>query len=312
MHAHPAHPTSLPIRALARTALLIGIVACDGGETGPPASSAGGGDTDGGADSSTSATGTGSASDGSTGTAAASTGGGADTGSLTGDGSGTAATTSDSGGSTGGGSTAGTSGDPGTGATLEPSCGSELDPAVNGTFVALCAVDGKVGHVRLTNLVVPPMHASTQVFLGMAGPPAGPQAPLDPGQFKLLFYGGAGGAPPPIVQVVFGASAVDLSLDGGFLATPSTVCFDVHDGAPGLAPAVVLWRSGEGGADCADPSTLTVASAAAVVDDFAGEVGAIAEGTSYARQSAGEGTLAIELRNTPVTERSAVDGRAGG
>jgi hypothetical protein len=319
---------------VALTLLCTGMIACGDADDDGGGATASGGDTDG---SGTSSPGTASAGTSASATNGGTTGGGSTSGTTAGvtsddpsggSGSETTSTTGASSGTDGttattdatdtdpgttgttdaSGTTAGTDTGSGTdtsttGEPAGPTCSATLDPAVNGTFVELCAVEGKVGHVRLTNLVVPPMHASTQVLLGLDAAPTGPQAALDPGEFKLLFYGGSGVAPPPAIQAVFGATTVTLPLDGGFLAAPSTVCFDVHDGAADLTPAVVLWVDGLGGADCEDPATLTVATAAAVVQDFGAELGAIADGATYARQSAAPGSLEIELRNAPVTLR---------
>lgn len=149
-------------------------------------------------------------------------------------------------------------GEPDATVSLGPSCVTEVPAGMQNLM--LCAVEGGVRHVRIEDIAVPRTHASAQLFLGLAAP-TGSQTPLTAGQFKLQIYGGGSPQPAPQIGAYFGAESVALSGDHTFVGTPSTICFDVHDGSADARAAFVLWRDGENGADCHDRASLTLANA---------------------------------------------------
>lgn len=173
------------------------------------------------------------------------------------------------------------------------------------TFVELCALPAPVRHVRVENLTAARTHASAQVVFGFDAAPTATSGALGEGQLRVLFYGGGMPAPTPQLQATFETEDVTLESNAAFINAGATVCFDLHDGSATSAPAVVVWVSGQNGADCDDRSTLTVASAYASQVDWTGATGAIASSSKvYFRQTAVGTGLAVTLSDDAALDAS--------
>jgi hypothetical protein len=187
-------------------------------------------------------------------------------------------------------------------------CTTTVTAAQGDSFVELCALSGPVRHVRIENLRAPATHASAQVVFGFDAPPASATATLAADQFRVLLYGGGTPAPAALIQASFGTA--DETLDGGaaFLNAATTVCFDLHDGGADTAPAFVLWVSGQKGADCANRSTLTAATAFGARAYWGGAKGAVDKAAKvYFRQAASGGTApAVTVSTEPVLTAAAI------
>lgn len=155
-------------------------------------------------------------------------------------------------------------------------CQTQIPSARGGAqMVPLCEVpDGVVRHVRIAGLDAGAFHTSVQLFLGFDEAPAGPQAPLDDTQFKLMVYAGT----PTTLYPTLGANVSETTGEHDFTAGPTTLCFDILDGSEVAPPSFILWVHGVDGADCTDFDTLTRSSAYAWEADWNGSVGAIAKG----------------------------------
>ncbi len=170
-------------------------------------------------------------------------------------------------------------------------CTTSITSANADTFVELCSLTNPVRHVRIDNLSAPATHAFSQIVFGFRTPPEATQGPLGAGQYRVLFYGGGVPAPPALVDLTYGSASETLAGPAAFINAGATVCFDLHDGSATAAPAFVLWVSGERGANCADRSTLTAATAFGVRADWDGLTGAIdKQAHTYFRQSVVSGT----------------------
>lgn len=202
-------------------------------------------------------------------------------------------------------------GDDDDGAVLDPTSCVVQPTAIQGdTFVELCkpTQGGTVKHVTIAGLTTPATHASAQVVFGFDAAPASAQAALEADQFRVLFYGGGAPAPPAVIQASFGAVDEALEGDATFLNTgSSTICFDVHDGSADVAPYFALWATGQKGADCADPSTLTVASARSIRVNWKGAKGAIDKAAkAFYRQAAGIAAPTITVSTTAALSADAL------
>lgn len=186
-------------------------------------------------------------------------------------------------------------------------CTTTLAAATAGDFVELCPIDGTVEHVRIEGFATAPPHGSAQIVFGFDAPPMDPQPTLEADQLQVLFYAGASPFPPPQAQVTFGAHGLVVD-DPSFVLGPSTVCFDLHDGAADEPPYFALWVDGVRGADCAQPATLTVASAHAVGATWRGLTGAVDKTTSlYFRQSSGQtAEPVVTLFDDPVLDATVI------
>ena len=122
------------------------------------------------------------------------------------------------------------------------------------SYTELCALeDGVVQHVRIDRLVAGSGHTSAQLLLGYEEPPAASQAPVGPGQFRLMVYGFT----PSLAYAYLHEASVEFDGPHDF-SSASTICFDIHGGTSGAAPAILLWVDGVHGADCRDVETLTL------------------------------------------------------
>ena len=194
---------------------------------------------------------------------------------------------------------------------LDPtSCVTTPTAGSGDTVVELCkpAQGGTVKHVTIAGLRTPAVHASASVVFGFDEAPTSAQGPIEADQFRVLFYGGGSPAPPALVQATFGSFNETLEGNASFLNTaPSTVCFDVHDGGTNTAPYFALWVSGQKGADCADRSTLTVASAWGIRANWKGATGAIDKAAkAFYRQTAGLPLPKITVSATPALTADAL------
>jgi hypothetical protein len=99
-----------------------------------------------------------------------------------------------------------------------------------------------------------------------------------------------------------------LAGDGSFVTSLSTTCFDLHDGSATTAPYFVLWVDGQKGASCADPTTLTPATAFGVRALFHGDAGALDKTAKifYRQGSAVTSTPTITLSDTPAQTEAAI------
>lgn len=178
------------------------------------------------------------------------------------------------------------------------------------TVVELCkpAQGGTVKHVTIAGLQTPAVHASASIVFGFDEAPTSAQGPIEPDQFRVLFYGGGSPAPPALIGATFGSFSETLEGNASFLNTaPSTVCFDVHDGGTTTAPYFALWVTGQKGADCADRSTLTVASAWGIRANWKGATGAIDKAAkAFYRQAAGLPLPTITVSTTPALTADAL------
>lgn len=200
--------------------------------------------------------------------------------------------------------------DPSGPADAVSACATDITSATDGSFVELCEVtSGPVRHVRIENFTATRTHASVQVVFGFDAPPAAPNDPIAADQFRVLFYGGGTPFPSPLVQATYGD--VDIALDGdaSFINAPSTICFDLYDGAAGEAPSFILWVDGQKGADCDDDATLTGASAYGARTYWNGTTGAITKDTNvYFRQASGTGaTPTVTLFADAVLAETDID-----
>ncbi|MFK7991379.1 MAG: hypothetical protein AB8I08_35510 [Sandaracinaceae bacterium] len=197
--------------------------------------------------------------------------------------------------------------DAGSDAGTTTECSTTVDGA-GSDFVEVCGVDGPVRHVRIEAVQLPPTHASMQVLFGAETAPAGPNEPLALDQLKVLLYGGGTPFPGPAMQVIFGDVSETLEVDATVLASPTTVCFDVHPGSVDTAPAFAFWIDGVNGADCEDASTLSVASTSAMRAAFRGATGAIDDSPALlARNSAGlVATPTVVASTTPALTATAI------
>jgi hypothetical protein len=202
--------------------------------------------------------------------------------------------------------------------TTGPEGPAECTTAIteSATFVQLCSLSQPVRHVRIENLTAARTHASAQILFGFDAAPTATSGALAEGQFRVLFYGGGMPAPTPAVQATYESVDATLESNAAFINAGATVCFDLHDGNAASAPAVVLWVSGQQGADCNDRSTLTTTSAyAAHVDWGTTTTGAIASSSKdYFRQTAASSGLSVTLSDAAVLDAAsfaAVALRAG-
>lgn len=60
----------------------------------------------------------------------------------------------------------------------------------------------------------------------------------------------------------FGEASTSFVEGADFMHVPSTVCLDVHDGSADVPPYWIVWMEGQDGANCDDPESLTLESAA--------------------------------------------------
>lgn len=179
------------------------------------------------------------------------------------------------------------------------------------TFVQLCSLSQPVRHVRIENLTAARTHASAQILFGFDAAPTATSGALADGQFRVLFYGGGMPAPTPAVQATYESVDATLESNAAFINTGATVCFDLHDGNAASAPAVVLWVSGQQGADCEDRSTLTTTSAYAAQVDWGTTTGAIASSSKvYFRQTAASSGLSVTLSDDAVLDAASLAGVA--
>lgn len=158
----------------------------------------------------------------------------------------------------------------------QPEGGCRTTLAANGTaqIVEVCRpADGAPQHVRLENVDAGAGHTSVQLFLGFDEPPTSTQGPLAADQFKIMLYSGT----PKDVHVSFGEASATLSGDHSFTGGPSTLCFDLGDGAVDRAPRFVLWVDGVNGATCSDFTTLTEDTAYGSEAHWGGALGIIAK-----------------------------------
>ncbi len=187
-------------------------------------------------------------------------------------------------------------------------CTTDITAADANTFVELCTIASPVRHVRIENFRAPATHASAQIVFGFDAPPTAPSGSIGANQFRVLFYGGGMPAPAALVQASFGG--VDATLDGNaaFINAGATVCFDLHDGSANAGPHFVLWVDGQRGANCAERSTLTAATAFAARADWRGTTGTVAkQAKAYFRQAAGSGaTPRVVLSAEPVLDAAAI------
>jgi hypothetical protein len=185
-------------------------------------------------------------------------------------------------------------------------CTSAIAAGTASAFTELCAIDGTVEHVRLTNIQNEGAHYSTQVFFGFDAQPTGTQDELAADQFKLMFYSGMAPFVPAIVQPVFGTADGEVAGDATFVRSTSTVCFDLVDSTADTAPVFNLWVDGVKGADCETAATLTADSVFASITDWGGTVGPVAKTKKvffYQRTAAAAPT--VTLFDDPVLPEGA-------
>ncbi|MBL0940245.1 MAG: hypothetical protein IBJ03_15225 [Gemmatimonadaceae bacterium] len=187
-------------------------------------------------------------------------------------------------------------------------CSTNITAATDGSFVELCQLSSPVRHVRIENAKAGPTHASAQVVFGFSAPPTVTSGAIADGQFRVLLYGGGTPAPTPQLQASFGAVDATFDDNATYINSGATVCFDLHDGSATSAPAFVMWVSGQRGADCANRSTLTAATAMGARTEWRQTTGAVAKQLkAYFRQAAGSGaTPKITLSTTAVLDASAI------
>lgn len=142
---------------------------------------------------------------------------------------------------------------------------SDITASPTSRYVALCELDAPVRHVRIEGLMTEAMHGTVSFLSGYPAPANAGAAPAAPGagQLRAQFYIGG-----PRLDVGFNSVSSQAAGDYAFLASASTVCFDLHDGSETTAPYFVLWRDGVSGADCEDRSTLTAETAFSIVNAF--------------------------------------------
>lgn len=191
-------------------------------------------------------------------------------------------------------------------------CRVTIDPKTAG-FIELCTPSqgGTVKHVRLQGVQTSVMHTSAQVLFGSATQPTNPQAALEEDQFRVLLYAGSGFAPPPMITAGIGAKGITVDGNAQYIVSaPADVCFDLHDGAAGTGPAFALWVSGQKGANCGDPTTLTVASAFKLRATWGAASGAIDKAAKvYYRQAEGLATgPRVTLSSTAALTADAILG----
>lgn len=176
---------------------------------------------------------------------------------------------------------------------------SPVSTSASERYVAQCALDAPVRHVRLTDVQVADPHGAVSVLLGYPAPEdtsVGPAAPTSTQQLRVQLYGGFQPHVGPQLAVHYEATSTTLADDAAFLNATSTLCFDIQDGSATTPPTLVLWRDGEGGADCEDWSTLTLETAFASVTDYGGVVGAPDKSLPlYLYQNTGGSTGAVTL-----------------
>ncbi len=180
-------------------------------------------------------------------------------------------------------------------------------------FVELCAPPNAqpVRRVVITDLQVPATHASAQVVFGFTAAPASATQALGADQLRVLFYGGGPAGPTtiaPIVELDWGAQTETLTGDSSWVNAASTVCFDVYDGSATAAPYVSLWVTGTKGADCADATTLTAASAFGARALWHGAVGPIAKTAPvyYRQADSVTATPSVTLATSATLTESAI------
>ena len=180
--------------------------------------------------------------------------------------------------------------------SVGPTC-VDNQVAAGAQNVAICPLDNPVRHVRIEGLLATRTHASTQLFLGLTAP-AGGQAALAPGEFKLQLYGGGQPQPPPDLAAYFGADSVSFEGSHSFINSASTICLDVHPGSASTRAVVVVWLDGENDADCDDSSTLTFENRYGHA--WAPSNGALNDDGVYFYQSGGTQTPVVTLSDTPA------------
>ena len=176
-------------------------------------------------------------------------------------------------------------------------------------YVDLCAVDGPVRHVRITDVAAVDPHGTVSVLVGYPAPAntgVGPAAPSSTSQLRVQMYGGFSmAAQGPRMDLHYGATTTTVAGSHAFLSTPSTLCFDLHEGSATTPPTFILWRDGENGADCEDFATLTPETAFDSVSAYGPDgdvVGALDKSVPlYLYQNTGGSSAAVTL-----SSRSAV------
>ena len=202
--------------------------------------------------------------------------------------------------------------DSGDGGPLDPTaCVTNPTAAQGDSFVELCkpSQGGTAKHDTIAGLQIPASHASAQVVFGFDTAPTSAQGPIEADQMRVLFYGGGVPAPPAMIQATFGSVGQVLEGDATFLNNAlSTVCFDVHDGGADIAPYFALWVTGKKGADCADRSSLTVASAWSIRVNWKGATGALDKtAKAFYRQAVGLALPTITVSATPALTADALE-----
>lgn len=201
-------------------------------------------------------------------------------------------------------------------APLTGSCTTDITPAnaAGGAFVELCSIPNGHGvkHVTIAGLQLPPQHMSAQVFFGFDAAPSSYDVELEADQARFQLYAGGSAGPagtlPPQVELDVGDATSFLAGDASFVTASSTVCFDLHDGSATTAPYFVLWVDGQKGASCADPATLTLASAFGTRALYHGGTGALDKTTKvYYRQGGAVTSMpTITLSDTPAQTEAAI------
>ncbi|MEZ4327970.1 MAG: hypothetical protein R3B40_22305 [Polyangiales bacterium] len=178
---------------------------------------------------------------------------------------------------------------------------SPVETTATERYVALCALDAPVQHVRLTDVTAADPHGTVSLLVGYAAPAdvsVGPTAPSSTDQLRVQLYGGFAPHTTPRIDVHYEATSTLVPGDLAFVNGTSTLCLDIHDGASEAGPTVIVWRDGELGADCEDRSTLTLETAFAVIDgdDYGAVVGALDKSLPlYLYQNTGGSTGAVTL-----------------
>jgi hypothetical protein len=146
--------------------------------------------------------------------------------------------------------------------TAATTCTSQW--AANTDWQALCApAAGIARHVRLTTVS---STASNSYFYAVLGQDPNPTGNPAAAAGKLIITGGRSNSGASWTWFRFGTGSTtqfNFATDAGsalYTAAPSTICFDTGAAANGNA-RVVFWATGAKGADCAVPSTLTLARA---------------------------------------------------
>lgn len=191
-------------------------------------------------------------------------------------------------------------------------CRVTIDPKANAP-VELCkpAQGGTVKHVRLQGVQTPVDHAYAMVAFGFDTPPTDARSALQADQVRVLLYAGMPVFLPPQIGVGYGAKEVTPDANAEYIkAGPADICFDLHDGSATEGPQFALWVTGKKGANCADRTTLTVATAINVRATWSGAKGAIDKAAKiYYRQTDGVTTApTVTLSSTAALTADAILG----